>query len=217
MEQETLALGKKVPQSTIFRIINGISDDPKTATLEPLARFFKVTVADLRHKDLSIEGAKEDQPEIPPYEAAKRKELSEDDKQAAERLRGLWVRYKQLYGASQEDMAECLGVTQGAFGQYINGIVPLNLDIALKMAVCFNVPVSFIKRFDGLERYFDKFGIQEVTDRHTSALINLISSLDPDDRARFRGMAEGYILDIMNKRTAEKDKELSNFKVRHGN
>lgn len=53
LEKETEKRGKKVPQSTIFRVINGISEDPKTATLKPLADYFGVPVADLKHKDLT--------------------------------------------------------------------------------------------------------------------------------------------------------------------
>jgi transcriptional regulator with XRE-family HTH domain len=41
-----------VPQPTIFRILTGESDDPRTKTLQPLAAYFGVTVADLRDRDL---------------------------------------------------------------------------------------------------------------------------------------------------------------------
>jgi phage repressor protein C with HTH and peptisase S24 domain/DNA-binding Xre family transcriptional regulator len=44
-----------VPQPTIHRILTGESNDPRTKTLEPLADFFKVTVADLRDRDLQVE------------------------------------------------------------------------------------------------------------------------------------------------------------------
>ena len=47
---------KKVPQPTIHRILSGESTDPRTSTLEPLASFFGVTVADLRDKDLELGG-----------------------------------------------------------------------------------------------------------------------------------------------------------------
>ena len=47
---------KKVPQPTIHRILSGGSSDPRTATLEPLASFFGVSVADLRDKDLQLGG-----------------------------------------------------------------------------------------------------------------------------------------------------------------
>ncbi len=43
----------KVPQPTIFRILNSESQDPRTSTLKKLADFFKVSVADMREKDMS--------------------------------------------------------------------------------------------------------------------------------------------------------------------
>ncbi len=43
-----------VPQPTIHRILTGESTDPRTKTLQPIADFFRVSVADLRDKDLSL-------------------------------------------------------------------------------------------------------------------------------------------------------------------
>lgn len=44
-----------VPQPTIHRILTGESTDPRTKTLQPLADYFKVSVADLRDRDLQAE------------------------------------------------------------------------------------------------------------------------------------------------------------------
>lgn len=44
-----------VPQPTIHRILTGVSTDPRTQTLEPLARFFQVSVSDLRDRDLAVD------------------------------------------------------------------------------------------------------------------------------------------------------------------
>lgn len=41
-----------VPQPTIHRIIIGESEDPKTATLQPIADHFGISVSDLRDRDL---------------------------------------------------------------------------------------------------------------------------------------------------------------------
>lgn len=46
-----------VPQPTIYRILTGESSDPRTQTLQPLAAYFGVSVADLRDRDLSAEAA----------------------------------------------------------------------------------------------------------------------------------------------------------------
>lgn len=48
-----LASETGVPQPTIFRILTGESNDPRTKTLQPLANYFGVTVAALRDRDLA--------------------------------------------------------------------------------------------------------------------------------------------------------------------
>jgi phage repressor protein C with HTH and peptisase S24 domain len=45
-----------VPQPTIHRILTGESNDPRTKTLQPLADYFGVPLADLRERDLSEPG-----------------------------------------------------------------------------------------------------------------------------------------------------------------
>ena len=47
------SVGKKPPQATIFRILNGESLTPRDDTLRPLADFFGVEVHELRYSDLS--------------------------------------------------------------------------------------------------------------------------------------------------------------------
>jgi len=42
-----------VPQPTIHRILTGESSDPRTKTLQPLADYFNLSVAELRDRDLS--------------------------------------------------------------------------------------------------------------------------------------------------------------------
>lgn len=49
-------LGAPLPQPTIFRILTGESKDPRTASLQPLADFFGVTVAALRDHDFKVSG-----------------------------------------------------------------------------------------------------------------------------------------------------------------
>ncbi len=48
VSQYALAEATGVPQPTIQRILAGISKDPKTATLDPLAKFFGMSTAELR-------------------------------------------------------------------------------------------------------------------------------------------------------------------------
>lgn len=56
INQNELADRTKVPQPTIFRILNGDSKDPRHSTVKPLADFFGVTVAQLRG-DEPLEGS----------------------------------------------------------------------------------------------------------------------------------------------------------------
>lgn len=46
----------RVPQPTIHRILTGESTDPRTTTLQPLATYFGISVADLRDRNLAAEG-----------------------------------------------------------------------------------------------------------------------------------------------------------------
>lgn len=50
--------GTPVPQPTIFRILSGESRDPRTSSLQPIAEFFGVTVANLRDHDFVSTGYK---------------------------------------------------------------------------------------------------------------------------------------------------------------
>lgn len=56
LAQELARLGAPVPQPTIFRILSGESKDPRTASLQPLADYFGVTVSDLRDHDFVTDG-----------------------------------------------------------------------------------------------------------------------------------------------------------------
>lgn len=53
---ELARLGAPVPQPTIFRILTGESKDPRTASLQPLADYFEVTVSALRDHDFPRDG-----------------------------------------------------------------------------------------------------------------------------------------------------------------
>lgn len=44
----------EIKQSTVFRILNGITKDPRRSTLEPIAKWAGVTVNELFDKDLSL-------------------------------------------------------------------------------------------------------------------------------------------------------------------
>jgi hypothetical protein len=77
----------------------------------------------------------------------KRRTLNESEQQAAERLAGLWAdkqdKYKESNGRklSQADGAYLSKIgTQGAFNQYIRGLIPLNAKALVRFAKFFGVP-----------------------------------------------------------------------------
>lgn len=48
-----LARATGVPQPTVHRILEGTSKDPRSATLQPIADYFGVTLDDLYHRDIT--------------------------------------------------------------------------------------------------------------------------------------------------------------------
>ncbi|MBC8642110.1 S24 family peptidase [Caballeronia sp. EK] len=63
----------------------------------------------------------------------KRRELTFEEQQEAMRLRDSWARYKdQNHGVTQEWLGRETGLgSQGAVGQYLRGVIPLNLSALL--------------------------------------------------------------------------------------
>lgn len=66
----------------------------------------------------------------------KRRELTQEERAEADRLNARWISFKKNNpGATQEWLAVESGLgTQGAVGQYLRGIIPLNI-VAL-VAIC---------------------------------------------------------------------------------
>lgn len=75
---------------------------------------------------------------------AVRRKLTSEEKADAARLAQAWKRYKAAHPqATQEWMsAQCGWKTQGAFFQYLSGVIPLNLPAALKIGAVLNLSVS---------------------------------------------------------------------------
>lgn len=78
--------------------------------------------------------------------AQNRRDLTPEEKAAAAKLRELWAQKQQQARTerggkiSQADAAEALGFgTQGAFNQYVNGYIPLNIKQLLNFAQFFDV------------------------------------------------------------------------------
>ena len=77
---------------------------------------------------------------------AQRRKLSSDELADAARLDTAWRRYKETHAhATQEWVSQqCGWKTQGAFYQYVAGVIPLNLRAALKISSALETSVSEI-------------------------------------------------------------------------
>ena len=104
-----------------------------------------------------------------------KKELTPEDLVAAGNLRKIWGGHrkdKKSNGkkCSQESVANDLKITQGAFGQYLNGITPIGTVATLKFADYFNVSPYDIRpdfSFDSASSIKNK---SKAHDEHKQAL-----------------------------------------------
>ncbi|HXC39846.1 MAG TPA: helix-turn-helix transcriptional regulator [Burkholderiales bacterium] len=76
-----------------------------------------------------------------------RREFTEIDESALTALRNAWKNYKKAHpGATQEQVAAQLNMTQSAFSQYLRGKVPIGHAVALSFASFFKVSPQQIRR-----------------------------------------------------------------------
>lgn len=75
-----------------------------------------------------------------------KRKLTDEDLQAAQRLKSIWnIRGKAL-GLTQEKAADAMGFnTQGAVSHYLNAHVPLNTDAVIKFASLLQVSPEEIR------------------------------------------------------------------------
>lgn len=75
--------------------------------------------------------------------AKARRPLTDEEREDARRLHAIWLRRKGELGVTQEQLAaDCGWTTQSALNQYLRGVIPLNLEAALKLARALRVEVS---------------------------------------------------------------------------
>ncbi|NIB43776.1 helix-turn-helix transcriptional regulator [Pseudomaricurvus alkylphenolicus] len=75
----------------------------------------------------------------------KRRDLTKEEKEIADNLKRIWLSKKKELGLTQETGAAKMGwKSQGTFGQYINGTLPLNTDAKIKFAELLMVDVTDI-------------------------------------------------------------------------
>lgn len=121
-----------------------------------------------------------------------KRNLSPAQADAARRLRQLWDTKKAQLGLTQEGVAERLGITQSAVGQYLRGVIPLNTDMILKFARLLGCPAHEIS--PTMADKFDVAGPVLVdTDRGVLELssdevewVRMLRQLSPADRQTMR-------------------------------
>jgi transcriptional regulator with XRE-family HTH domain len=78
--------------------------------------------------------------------AKRQRTLTDADRRAAAKVRGLWAEYqKKNPGVSQELAASRAGMGQSAFSQFLRGTVPMRVAPVLKFAKLFSVDPTEIR------------------------------------------------------------------------
>lgn len=72
----------------------------------------------------------------------KKRTLTPEQKRDAERLKAIYESKKKELGISQQDIADALGISQGAVGHYLNGRNPLNFRVATVFSKALKVPIE---------------------------------------------------------------------------
>lgn len=72
----------------------------------------------------------------------KKKSLTPEQLEDAQRLQALYKAKKNVIGVTQQQIADELSITQGAVGHYLNGRNALNVPVASAFAKILQVPIS---------------------------------------------------------------------------
>jgi len=80
-----------------------------------------------------------------PRPMAKRRELTGEEQEWADKLKRIWLSRKKDLKLTQASAADEMDMTQGAVGQYLNGTIPLNDSAAMRFARLLQVPVGSFK------------------------------------------------------------------------
>ena len=80
-----------------------------------------------------------------------RRLLTTEESSDARRLQAIWLKKKNALQLTQEQVAAECGWTQGAFGHYLHGRVPLNIEAVLRLAIALQVdPTEITARWPDL-------------------------------------------------------------------
>lgn len=109
-----------------------------------------------------------------------RKEPTQYEKSVAARAK----RIAEDKRITQEEIAESLGITQGAVGQYLNGHIVINLKRLLDLCKALSCAPHDL---DPEQHIFDLYREDE------KEIISLIRSANPDEVREIRRFLSGYI------------------------
>ncbi len=121
----------------------------------------------------------------------RKRELTASEQDSADRLRQIWERKRLMLGLTQEKVAHACGwTTQGAFGHYLQGKNPLNMEAVFRLARVLEVDPREI--MPGLQAIIQEF-FPELTGVSRSGLSEEVlrvavamQALPAEDRARLQ-------------------------------
>ncbi|MCL1825444.1 MAG: helix-turn-helix domain-containing protein [Betaproteobacteria bacterium] len=117
------------------------------------------------------------------------KPLTLEQKQDAERLKGIYDERKDVLRLSQEMLADEFGFSaQGAVNQYLTGRIPLNVKTAVKFAEHLRCRVSDFspsiqREIDRLSRYASESVEPCDMSNEGEQYLMMLRSLSPDERS----------------------------------
>jgi transcriptional regulator with XRE-family HTH domain len=148
---------------------------------------------------------------------AKRRELTQSEKDAVERLKKIWSIKKAELKLTQEAAGLACGWSgQVAFAQYLNGNVPLNVEAVLRLSKVLRIhPTEIMPEIQELlpEVRGEATAVTDV-EQEAIALARLILELPPEQRVAIRGVAQAFV-DPGSKPEKEKRKVSSGRKPKH--
>ena len=134
----------------------------------------------------------------------RKRELTASEQDSVDRLRKIWERKKLLLGLTQEKVAHACGwSTQGAFGHYLQGKNPLNIDAVFRLARVLEVDPREImpELHEMLVSFFPKIGMMDRSLPLSDEVIRValaIQALPPKDRASLSKIVDALAQQVAN-------------------
>lgn len=106
----------------------------------------------------------------------KKRSLSTEQLLDAQRLKAIYEAKKKELRISQQDIADSLGISQGAVGHYLNGRNPLNMRVAAEFAKILRVNISEFSPSiakQGSALWYNPFSWSNNSDNNKQAQVGL--------------------------------------------